>query len=132
MGRYLLTYVRATVGCLSRFNPGVLTLTHQQADSIMAFLSVQYRTSRGLRSFDLDYDLNLSAVHVDSFVLQAAIQNEFPENISLRRITDFAIGETAEMDTIEAIALRMGLFDIQYLTWDGFKQIEIKHQFIYM
>ncbi|WP_188701297.1 hypothetical protein [Silvimonas iriomotensis] len=98
----------------------------------MAFLSVQYRTSRGLRSFDLDYDLNLSAVHVDSFVLQAAIQNEFPENISLRRITDFAIGETAEMDTIEAIALRMGLFDIQYLTWDGFKQIEIKHQFIYM
>ncbi|MBB5190751.1 hypothetical protein HNQ50_001473 [Silvimonas terrae] len=98
----------------------------------MAFLSIQYRTVTGQRSFDLDYDQTISAVQIDSLVLQAAIQNEFLEDLPLKRITDFALGEKAEVDTIEAIARRLGLSDIQYLSRDGFRQIEIKHRFHYV
>ncbi|MBB5191752.1 hypothetical protein HNQ50_002482 [Silvimonas terrae] len=97
----------------------------------MSLLSIRYRTARGPRSFDLEYDQDISAVHIDSLVLQAAIQNEFKEDMSLRRITDFALGEKAHLETIEAVARRIGLFDIQYLTGEGMKHIQAKHRFLY-
>ncbi len=122
--------VKGYCGLSVVLHAGVMTLT-LQAGFLMSCLSIQYRTAQGLRSFDLDYDQDISAVHIDSLVLQAAIQNEFQENLSLRRITDFALGEKAELETIEAVARRIGLSDIQYLTGDGMKQIRIKHRFLY-
>jgi hypothetical protein len=97
----------------------------------MNHFDIRYQTWLGEKTFSYDFgaDLPLSWGCVDSLVLEAVIQNEFPEDLALRRIVDFPLGEKPQRETIEAVMARFALRNIEYKTAGETHKIRSKHAF---
>lgn len=91
---------------------------------------VQYCNKRGdQKSFEYDFGPALSQEQVDSLILQATIENEFPNQIALRRIADLPSNASAEKSTIGQIMALFFLNDIEYEARQAPQQIRQKHMF---
>ncbi|GGP24393.1 hypothetical protein [Silvimonas amylolytica] len=95
----------------------------------MNHFHIRYQTWLGEKTFFYDFGTDLPWARVDSLVLEAVIQNEFPEDIALRRIVDFPLGEKPQRETIEAVMTRFALRDIEYQVAEQTHKIRAKHPF---
>jgi len=92
-------------------------------------IRITYRTHENEKTFTSDFGEALAPSQVDSLVLEAVIQHEFPENMALRRIVDFPLGETAQKETIEAVMRRLSFHHIEYQIGEQSRKIQAKHLF---
>ncbi|GGP18951.1 hypothetical protein [Silvimonas iriomotensis] len=95
----------------------------------MNHFHIRYQTWLGEKAFSYDFGVDLPWARVDSLVLEAVIQNEFPEDIALRRIVDFPLGEKPQRETIEAVMGRFSLRNIEFQVAGETHKIRAKHPF---
>ncbi|MBB5189595.1 hypothetical protein HNQ50_000305 [Silvimonas terrae] len=92
-------------------------------------IRITYRMRDKEETFIYDFGAAVSPAEVDSLVLEAVIQHEFPEDLALRRIVDFPLGEQPIRDTIETVMHRFALHHIEYQIGEKPQNIRSKHLF---
>ena len=78
------------------------------------FYYIEYCNKHGeQKSFEYDFGKDPSLKQVDSLILQATIDNEFPNQFALRHVTDIAANASGK-NTIRQVMALFLLKDIKY------------------